>query len=68
MIVADAGPIIAFARIGNLALRQPVVGELLVPDAVCEELVVKGGDRHGAEEARRSCREALHRGNAKPSS
>ena len=53
MIIADAGPIIAFARIGRLALLQQVVGELVVPDAVYEELVVKGGDRPGAEEVRR---------------
>jgi uncharacterized protein len=53
MIVADAGPIIAFARIGRLALLQQVIGELMVPDAVYEELVVKGGDRPGAEEVRR---------------
>jgi uncharacterized protein len=53
MIVADAGPIIAFARIGSLALLQQVVGEFVVPDAVYEELVVKGGDRAGAAEIRR---------------
>ena len=53
MIIADAGPIIAFARIGRLALLPQVVGELVVPDAVYEELVVKGGDRPGAEEVRR---------------
>ena len=53
MIIADAGSIIAFARIGRLALLQQVVGEFVVPDAVYEELVVKGGDRAGAEAVRR---------------
>jgi len=53
MIIADAGPIIAFARVGRLALLQQVVGEFVVPDAVYEELVVKGGDRAGAAEVRR---------------
>ena len=53
MIIADAGPIIAFARIERLALLQQVVGEFVVPDVVYEELVVKGGDRPGAEEVRR---------------
>jgi predicted nucleic acid-binding protein len=53
MIIADAGPIIAFARIGRLALLQQVIGELMVPDAVYEELVVQGGDRPGASEVRR---------------
>ena len=59
MIIADAGPPIAFARIGRLALLQQVVGGLLVPDAVYEDLVVKGGDRPGAEEVRRG--EAIER-------
>jgi predicted nucleic acid-binding protein len=52
MIIADAGPIIAFARIGRLALLQQVVGELVGPDAVYADLV-QGGDRPGAEEVRR---------------
>ena len=59
MIIADAGPIIAFARIGRLALLQQVIGECVVPDAVYEELVVKGGDRAGAEAVRRG--EAIQR-------
>jgi uncharacterized protein len=54
MIIADAGPIIAFARIGRLALLQQVIGEFVVPDAVYEEWVVRGGDRPGAAEVQRS--------------
>jgi predicted nucleic acid-binding protein len=53
MIVADAGPIIAFARIGRLALLEQVTGELVVPDAVYDDLV-RGGDRPGAAEVQRS--------------
>jgi predicted nucleic acid-binding protein len=52
MMVADAGPLIAFARIGRLALCHQVVGEFVVPDAVYEDLV-QGGDRSGAEEVQR---------------
>jgi predicted nucleic acid-binding protein len=43
MIVADAGPIIAFARIGRLDLLQHVAKELLIPEAVYEELVLRRG-------------------------
>jgi predicted nucleic acid-binding protein len=50
MIVADAGPIIAFARIGRLNLVQQVVGTLVIPNAVFEELVGTGRDRPGATE------------------
>lgn len=53
MIVADAGPIIAFARIGRLDLLRRVVGELVIPDAVYDDLVVKGKGRPGAQEVDR---------------
>jgi len=53
MIVADAGPIIAFACIGRLALLWQAVGALIVLEVVYEEPVVKGGDRPRAEEVRR---------------
>lgn len=53
MIVADSGPLIAFARIGRLDLLQQVVSELVIPDAVYDELVVKGKGRPGAQEVER---------------
>ena len=49
-MVADTGPIIAFARMGRLDLLRQVVGELLIPNGVYEELVVKGKGRPGATE------------------
>lgn len=53
MIVADAGPIIAFARIGKLDLLRQVVGELLIPDAVHGDLVTKGSGKVGAQDVER---------------
>jgi uncharacterized protein len=50
MIVADTGPIIAFARLGRLDLLRDVVGELIIADAVYEELVGRGHERPGATE------------------
>lgn len=41
MIVSDAGPIIAFARIGRLPLLREVTGSLVIPNAVHDEIVVK---------------------------
>jgi predicted nucleic acid-binding protein len=52
MIVADAGPIIAFVRIGRLDLLQEVFGELVIPEAVYADLVVKG--KPGASDVERS--------------
>jgi predicted nucleic acid-binding protein len=48
MIVADAGPLIAFARIGHLSLLQQVVGQVVIPDAVYAELAHSGQERPGA--------------------
>jgi uncharacterized protein len=50
MIVADTGPIIAFARLGQLDLLRQAVESLVIPDAVYEELVGRGHDRPGAAE------------------
>ena len=52
IIVADSGPIISFARAGRLDLLKQVTTELIIPDAVFEEIVVIGDDRPGAEEVK----------------
>jgi uncharacterized protein len=54
MMVAATGPIIAFARIGRLDLLHQVVRELIIPEAVYEELVGKGRQRPGAAEVERA--------------
>lgn len=41
MIVSDAGPI--FARVGRLQLLHDVVGFVLIPPAVFDEIVAKKG-------------------------
>ena len=50
MIVADADPIIGFARIGRLDLLRQVVEELVIPDAVYAELMGQGKSRPGGIE------------------
>ena len=40
-VVADAGPLIAFSRIGRLDLLSRVLGEVLVPEAVLAECLVE---------------------------
>lgn len=59
MIVADTGPIIAFARIRRLNLLRQVIEELVIPNAVYDDLVVKGKGRPGAAEVERG--EWIHR-------
>tara|TARA_B100000315_G_scaffold258305_1_gene309949 strand:- start:1193 stop:1678 length:486 start_codon:yes stop_codon:yes gene_type:complete len=50
MIVADTGPIIAFARIGRLDLLRQVAQEVVIPQAVYEEIIGQGEVRPGAKE------------------
>ena len=50
IVVADASPLIALARIGRLELLHAVFGTLLLPEAVWRELVEPGLDKVGAGE------------------
>lgn len=50
MIVADASSIISFARANKLDLLKQVVKNLIIPEAVFEEIVIKGSGKPGATE------------------
>ena len=47
MIISNATPLIAFARIGQLALLQKVVGSLVIPFAVSREISEYSDIQHG---------------------
>ena len=53
IFVSNSGPIISFARAGCLDLLEKVIGELWIPEAVYEDIVVKGKGRPGSDEVRR---------------
>ena len=53
MIVSNATPLIAFARIGELALLERIVEQLTVPEAVWQE-VTEVPDRVGSEAIRQA--------------
>lgn len=48
IVVADAGPLIALARIGHLRLLQLLYQQLHIPPAVRDEVAVSGPGRAGA--------------------
>lgn len=50
MIVSDASILINLARIGKLALLRKLYGEITVPEAVWQEVVVDGAGQPGAED------------------
>lgn len=49
-VVANAGPLIALARIGHFALLRLLYNELYIPTAVRDEVVLFGETRPGAIE------------------
>lgn len=48
IVVADASPLIALARIGRLELLNTLFGRLLLPEAVWREVAGAGLERDGA--------------------
>jgi predicted nucleic acid-binding protein len=49
-LVSNSGPILSFARADMLDLLYRVVGELVIPDAVYDDIVVQGAGKPGAYE------------------
>ena len=54
MIVSDASILINLARIGKLNLLRKLYGEIIVPEAVWQEVVVDGTGRPGAEDLQKA--------------
>lgn len=48
-IVSDSGPIVSFARAGLLELLGRVAGTLIVPNAVYDEIAVRGAGKAGSD-------------------
>jgi predicted nucleic acid-binding protein len=49
-MVADSGPILSFARAERFDLLRRIVDALIIPDAVYDDIVVRGAGKPGAEE------------------
>lgn len=50
IVVSDATPLIALAKIGQLAWLPDLFGKVLIPSAVYTEITVAGAGRNGAAE------------------
>lgn len=51
-IVSNASPLINLTRIGKLSVLQELYGELIIPGAVWQEIVVEGAGQPGADEVK----------------
>jgi predicted nucleic acid-binding protein len=49
-IVSNASPLIGLARLGQLKLLLQLYGDLTIPEAVWQEVVLEGAGQPGAEE------------------
>ena len=50
IVVSNASPLINLARIGRLLLFRNLYGQLTIPEAVWNEVVIEGNDQPGASE------------------
>src|SRR6267142_4784789 len=49
-IVADSGPILSGARANRLELLHQVITDLIIPDAVYEDMLIRGAGKPGSTE------------------
>ena len=49
-VVSDSGPLLSFARAGRLDILRQVLGEIIIPEAVFEEITIRGKGKPGATE------------------
>jgi hypothetical protein len=50
IVVCDSSPLISLAAIGQFSLLHRLYGTLVIPQAVYDEVVVRGAGAAGAEE------------------
>lgn len=50
IVVSDASPLIALARVKRVELLQPLFGRLIVPEAVWREVALSGMDKAGSSD------------------
>lgn len=58
-LVVDSGPLIAFARIGQLALLPQLAPRIVIPPAVWHEVTVSSSEAPAAHEVRQLLRPQL---------
>ncbi|HIC93157.1 MAG TPA: DUF3368 domain-containing protein [Anaerolineae bacterium] len=54
IVIANSGPLIALASIGEFRLLQDLFGEIVIPSAVYDEVVTQGNDQPGAKETKKA--------------
>jgi len=54
MVISNAGPLIALAKIERFGLLKSILGHLCIPQAVYDEVVVKGAGRAGSDETEKA--------------
>lgn len=51
-VVSNSGPLLSFARAGRLSLLRDAIGEIVIPEAVYEDIVVRGQGKPGSDAIR----------------
>ncbi|MBI2298876.1 MAG: DUF3368 domain-containing protein [Armatimonadetes bacterium] len=66
IVVADTSPLVALATIGHLDLLRELFGEVAIPRAVYDEVVIAGAGQPGSAEVQAACWIVVHPDPARP--
>ncbi|MCX8027423.1 MAG: DUF3368 domain-containing protein [Thermodesulfovibrionales bacterium] len=61
VVISNSSPLIALASIERLDLLKRIWGEILIPDGVYEEVIVKGEGKKGADAIKDACNDWIKR-------
>lgn len=53
-VICNSGPLIALSKVGKLEVLKKLFGEIIIPEAVWNELVKKGKDKPGSKEVKKA--------------
>lgn len=60
LIISNASPIIGLAKIEQLHILKMLWSEVVIPEAVYKEVVIKGRGKHGTNITEEACKEWIH--------
>lgn len=56
-VISDASPLIGLSSIGRLNLLKSLWNNILIPEAIYNEVVIRGKERTGSSEVKAACQE-----------
>lgn len=59
-VISDSSPLIGLSSIGQLNILKSLWNNIIIPEAVYNEVVILGKDKKGSTEVKAACKERFH--------